>query len=238
VRRLETLALGLAFALLVLGISLVPLTQPAFTRVFSARYALAEDAGLSGPRMLEIAEQVRVFVTDADAPALPATVNGRPGFDAAAVSHLVDVRNVLLGAQLLTGILAGIVTLWLAVEVARRRTERIAAAMHAGAITSVALVGIAALAGVFDFERLFSAFHTLFFSAGTWTFPYDSLLIQTFPEPFWITGGLAWGGLVLAGAGLLELGSRWVRGSGTARSATPEDARPDAGAEGVGSTKA
>ncbi len=61
------------------------------------------------------------------------------------------------------------------------------------------------VAATSDFDTFFSAFHGLFFSAGTWTFSYDSLLIRTFPEPFWVTAGAVWGGLVLAGAGVLAL---------------------------------
>jgi uncharacterized membrane protein len=55
---------------------------------------------------------------------------------------------------------------------------------------------LAAAFALSDFEWFFSAFHGLFFRAGTWTFPFDSLLIQLFPEPFWAVLGAAWAALV------------------------------------------
>jgi integral membrane protein (TIGR01906 family) len=205
VRRVSTWLVGLALAVFLLGASVVPLTIPAFTRLTASRVSLAEDAGLSQERMLEVAEQVRRFVVANDGPTLPATVDGRPGFDEAAVSHLLDVRRVLSAARILTGVLALALAVGLAYEVARKRTERVADALMAGAVCSVVLVVLCAVAAASDFDTFFSAFHGLFFSAGTWTFPYDSLLIRTFPEPFWVSAGAVWGGLVLAGAGVLAL---------------------------------
>ncbi len=125
------------------------------------------------------------------------------------------MRRVLAAARILTGVLALALAVGLAFEVARKRTDRIADALFAGAICSVALVGLCVVAATSDFDTFFSAFHGLFFSAGTWTFPYDSLLIRTFPEPFWVTAGAVWGGLVLAGAGVLALVA-WALRSGSA----------------------
>ena len=50
-----------------------------------------------------------------------------------------------------------------------------------------------------NFERFFAWFHGLFFSAGTWEFPADSLLIEVFPEGFWVAAGSTWGALVMLG---------------------------------------
>ena len=91
-RRPMPWLLGVAFALLLVGGAAITLTVPSFTRVVASRTSLATQAGLPLPRMLDIAEQVRLFVVDTDAGPLPATVDGRSGFDAAAVAHLADVR--------------------------------------------------------------------------------------------------------------------------------------------------
>jgi integral membrane protein (TIGR01906 family) len=162
-------------------------------------------------------------VVDGDGQTLPAQVDGRDGFDEAAVSHLIDVRRVIAASRIASGVLALLLALGLAIEVAHKRTDRIADTLLAGAIWSVALVVLAVVAATMDFESFFSAFHGLFFSAGTWTFSYDSLLIQTFPEPFWVTAGAVWGGLVLLSAGLLAAGA-WAlrRGSNAAETASAE----------------
>lgn len=194
---------GLGFALVVMGVSLIPLTSPSFTNAVAARFSLAQEAGLPPERMLAVAEQVRAFVVDAEGQTLPASVDGRSGFDASAVSHLIDVRVVLERARVFTGITTLLVAVWVAIQLRRRRIERVSAALKTGAVLTIALIALAAAAAFSDFESFFSAFHGLFFSSGTWTFPYDSLLIQTFPEPFWVTCGAAWGASMALGAGLL-----------------------------------
>jgi len=211
VRRPLTWLLGLAFAVFLLGVSVLTLTAPAFTAVVASKTSLAAEAGLPPSRMLAVAEMVRVFVVDPDAPPLPVTVDGRPGFDAGAVSHLADVRGVLSGARTITGVLALLLAIVIGFEIARKRTDRIADALFAGAIASVALVLLAVVAATSNFDAFFSAFHGLFFKAGTWTFYSDSLLIQTFPEPFWMIAGAAWGTLVAFGAGAMVVGGRLLK---------------------------
>ena len=74
-------------------------------------------------------------------------------------------------------------------------------ALKVGAAVSAVFVLLAAAAAVLDFSAFFTAFHGLFFEAGTWTFPYDSLLIRLFPESFWVAAGVGWAVLVLTIAG-------------------------------------
>jgi len=196
VRRVGVWLAGFGFALLGIGLAVIILTVPAYTRMLSERFSLAEDAGLSQQAAADVAEQVRAFVV-AGRGTLPATVGGRPGFDASAVSHLGDVRDVISRARLLSVALAAALTAWVVGTLRRKERARVAAALKAGGVLSVLLVAGAALVGVADFDAFFSAFHGVFFAAGTWTFPYDSLLIRLFPEPFWAVSGVAWGALVV-----------------------------------------
>jgi integral membrane protein (TIGR01906 family) len=217
-RRATTWIVGFGLALFLIGVSVVPLTIPAFTKYLSLRTSLAKEAGLSPSRMAQIAEQVRQFVVDgepdADASTLPAVVDGRAGFDGAAVSHLRDVSRVLARSRTVTGVLAVVLVLGLGYEVARKRTDRIADALTAGAVWSVALVIACVVVATTNFDWFFSEFHGLFFKSGTWTFSYGSLLIRTFPEPFWMTAGEVWGGLVVLGAAALAAGA-WALRRGT-----------------------
>jgi len=212
-RSFSAWLVGCALALMVAGLAILPLTGPAFTRTLSARYSLAEEAGLPRERMLEIAETVRAFVVESEGDALPVTVDGRDGFDAAASSHLIDVRVVLSRARLFTGVLTLLVTGWIVVMFRRKRVDAIVAALRAGAILTLALIAAAAIAAVSDFDSFFTAFHGLFFASGTWTFAYDSLLIQTFPEPFWATSGAAWAVTMGLGAALLAWLARLLQTS-------------------------
>ena len=196
-RRLGTALIGLALAVLVVGLTLVPLTTPLATRELARRFAAAEEAGLPPQRMLEVAEQVRAFVAGPVGSTLPEQVDGRPGFDAAAVSHLADVRGVISAARLVTAVLAVLLAVWLGVSLSRGRKRHVGQALLAGAIWGVVLVVAAGLAGTLDFDALFTAFHGLFFAEGTWMFASDSLLIQTFPEQFWASAAGVWAGLIL-----------------------------------------
>lgn len=211
VRILTTLLVGAMLAVLVVGVSLYPMLHPAFTRLLVERYSSAKSAGISEASMLASAEKVRQFVADGDVADLPATVDGRPGFDAAAVSHLRDVGHVVSGARILTGVLAAVIVLWLAFELSRRRFDRIAPALFAGAAFCVVVVILGAVAGTLNFDSLFEWFHGIFFAPGTWQFPADSLLIEAFPEPFWSTAAAVWAGLILLGGAVLAAAGALVR---------------------------
>lgn len=206
---------GLALALFVAGLALLPMLHPTYTKLLAQRYSLVAQTGLSQSRVLSVAEQVRRFVTDADANSLPAAVDGRPGFDRQAVSHLRDVANVLGGARTVTGVLAALVASWLGVLTARRRFRDISLGLMAGGGFCLLLVVLGALAGTMNFDALFTWFHGLFFAAGTWQFPADSLLIEVFPEGFWMAAGATWAGLILLGGAVLGLGGWLVRGAET-----------------------
>jgi len=205
-----TALVAVALGVFALGLALQPLTWPGFTSVLTARLDVAESSGLTPERAEELAQAVRAFVADPQAPELPETVDGRAAFDRSAVSHLADVRAVISSARLATGLLAGALTLWLAVCMVRKSYSAISRGLLAGAVVTAAFVAIAMLGAVVDFQTIFAGFHALFFESGTWTFPQDALLIRLFPEAFWATAGALWGLLVLAVAGAYWLAARAV----------------------------
>ena len=212
-RLLGALVSGLVLAFFIVGLALYPLMHPTVTKLLSERYSDVAASGLTQTRILQVAEHVRDFVADSDAEPLPPTVDGRPGFDAQAVSHLLDVRRVIGGARTTTGVLAAIVALGIGVQIARRRFGAISDALLAGGAWCLLLVIVAALSGTMNFDSFFAWFHSLFFAAGTWEFPADSLLIQLFPEGFWMAAGLAWAGLVLLGGIVLAVAGWLVQGA-------------------------
>jgi len=70
---------------------------------------------------------------------------------------------------------------------------------------SILLPGLLMLAG--GFIPLFVFLHTLFFPAGTWVFPNDSILIQLFPLTYFFRFGLLFvTALTLVFAGLIAWG--------------------------------
>jgi len=202
-RALSAVIAGLALSVLVVGLALLPMLHPAFTQLLAKRYSLVAETGLSRQQILSTAEQVRAFVADSGSDSLPAVVGGRPGFDAAAVSHLRDVRGVLGGAKVVTGVLGLLVAVWLAIAISRKWYSAMSAGFLAGAGFCAMFVLGGVVAGTMNFDSFFAWFHGLFFSAGTWEFPADSLLIQVFPMGFWMAAGMTWGTLVALGGVLL-----------------------------------
>jgi hypothetical protein len=210
---LESAVTGVLWAALVLGSAVLILTFPVYTSAASQALGIPASAGLPVADVLHLSDSVRALVADREYDPLPGTWKGAPGFDPAAVSHLLDVRTVISSARMATGAAALVLALYVVWCIARRRADRLAAGMRAGAIVIGMLVVLAVIAAVGDFSRFFIAFHGLFFASGTWTFPSDSLLIRLFPERFWMTAGGAWALLTACGAGVLVLAASGVRGA-------------------------
>lgn len=207
---LESAAAGLVWAALVLGISVGALTVPVYTSAMVQSLKVPESARLPIGDTVKLAGMVRALVADREFAPLPESWHGLPGFDAGAVSHLMDVRRVIDGARIATGAAAALLAGWVGLCVARRRWRPLAGSMRAGAYALFGLLVLAGLSAFLDFSTFFAAFHSLFFASGTWTFPYDSLLIRLFPERFWVASGLAWAALSAAGAGGLLVAARLV----------------------------
>jgi hypothetical protein len=208
--RAEAGLFSAVFAIAVLGAALLPVTSSLCVRALVTAVDSASLTGLDEQATLQAAEAVRVFVIDTHAPGLPATIDGVPAFDEQAVSHLVDVRDVLIPARLLTFALLAAAGLWGVLRGRSASGRRVVGSACRGA--AAALAGGAALAvvvGAVDFDALFSWFHSLFFAPGTWMFPEDALLIRVFPLPFWISSGALWGvGVLMCSAILFVVGRR------------------------------
>ena len=210
-RRLEPGLAGLLLALAVLGITLRVLTVPGFTAYLVSYVDAPTRSELSRELALETAEHVRSYVAAGETEPLPAEVGGRSGFGPQAVSHLDDVAAVIAAAGWLTLGCVLVFVLWIVRQIRKGEWRVIAAGTRAAGwlLAGGALGAVAASVVVFDV--FFAWFHSLFFEAGTWQFSSADLLIQLFPEPFWILAGLAWGVLVLVSAACLLLVSRAVK---------------------------
>jgi hypothetical protein len=127
------------------------------------------------------------------------SIDGRqPILDASERSHMRDVGGVVRGlivADLLALALALLAGWRLRNERPRRRRAMLRAASGIG-VAAVVLGAFFALA----FEAAFSAFHAIFFAAGTWQFGPDSNLLRFFPEPLWFELSLVAGATIVLGA--------------------------------------
>lgn len=211
VRRLESFVVGALIAVCLVGLSVQVLSMPIVTSVLVRAVDSATGTGMTEEATLTTAEKVRAYVADRERPdPLPATVEGREGFSARAVTHLDDVRVVMAATRRVTIVLGLAVALWLLVRYMRREPAPVASACRAAGYILVlppALLGAAALV---DFDTFFAYFHKPFFYGDTWLFPANELLVQLFPEPFWMASGALLLGLALLAAAALFLVARVI----------------------------
>ena len=145
--------------------------------------------------------------------------SGRPVFTSREVSHMEDVKKLVLAMlrwwYISLGVLLSLgVWAWKADWVATYR-----AGLRTGGFLTLALAVTAALLGTLGasgsgdlFWEFFSGFHGLFFSGESWLFAYSDTLIRLYPIRFWQDTLLYLGGLAATGATSLVIGLRERRG--------------------------
>jgi len=207
----EIAVVAVLWAALIVGSAVSALTVPVYTSALTQALGVPASSGLPAADVVKLSGEVRALVADATYKPLPATWEGQPAFDAAAVSHLMDVRRVISAGRFATGLAALLLAVYVGACLMRRRFGQMALGMNVAAGLIAVSAVLAVVAAVVDFDALFAAFHGLFFAAGTWMFPADSLLIRLFPERFWEVSGGAWAALTLLGAGLLVVCARLLR---------------------------
>ncbi|GAB3563849.1 hypothetical protein GCM10027405_19060 [Arthrobacter alkaliphilus] len=160
-------------------------------RMTYGSYALDYLSNWSGPRYLgELVNQ-----------------NGEKLFKEGEVSHMADVKTVMLSA-FGAGALMIIICIIAMIYLRKRSTGGIRRGLFAGSIiTLVLILGLATLA-VLGWQQFFTDFHHVFFANGTWTFALDDTLIRLFPGQYWMDSGIAIAALVFVTA-LLTLIFTW-----------------------------
>lgn len=225
VETVVTILAALALAVTFLGAGFAACAvPPQTTELFSRLYSGSPDTPFSHAQLVQAAVETRDYtVGQHDRASLFAVlhdINEAAGTPYAAadelalaqapetytltedaLSHLDDVYRVVQTAQTaLIGIAVFAVgsCIFLGVRTRRRRVGGVL--IGAGAGIMAVFVGLGAWA-IADFYGFFAAFHSLFFSSGTWTFSADSLLITMYPLDFWMGMGMVW----LAVTGVLSI---------------------------------
>ncbi|MGQ7787711.1 TIGR01906 family membrane protein [Nesterenkonia sp. K-15-9-6] len=120
---------------------------------------------------------------------------GEPLFTESEVSHMTDVKLVMVSAMG-GGLVLLLLTLIFAMLLRRWRPGGVARGFFAGAWATLGLIAAAAVVAILSWQQFFDTFHRIFFADGTWTFSPDSTLIRLYPEQFWMDAGIAVVGLV------------------------------------------
>ena len=217
--RVGAFLIAAAAALVILGGSIVPFTTPAYVALEQERTGVDGMARLYSPGEIDLINQQilgDLFLWRGDFTVgdtnLMQVLNEREK------AHMRDVRGVFLGFELL--VVASIVVLVVAFRRTREPAGRAAVwrAIGNGARGLVIALAVAGAFAVFAFDAAFELFHSLFFSAGSFTFnPRTDHLVQLFPEQFWSETAIAVGIVAIA----VALVTAWQAGrrAGNARPA-------------------
>jgi integral membrane protein (TIGR01906 family) len=209
------LALFLPLAALMVVLS-APVCQ-ALADATIVRSAAAPD---EHDRLVQVALAVRDFSLGNDAADLPQGEDYRTAMTPDAIAHLLDVRTVFIAAEIAAAVLLISLVLVCVVAVRRHGARHLVRPLLIGGAVPLAAAALLGLVVALDFSAFFTWMHSLFFAAGTWTFPADSLLIRALPTDFWIGCAVVWAAcmalfcLIALGVGML-LATRGRGGAAT-----------------------
>ena len=113
-------------------------------------------------------------------------------YSADSVSHLDDCYNIARTAYVVLAICAIAAVAGLIACGTLGRKRLVGNVLMAAGITVFVVFAALGIFAAIDFNRFFTVFHSVFFSQGNWTFPYDSLLICALPTEFWVGMGVIW----------------------------------------------
>jgi integral membrane protein (TIGR01906 family) len=134
--------------------------------------------------------------------------NGEPIYNTRELSHMVDVKNLV---TLMRNVLAGGMLLLLTFSIVlglMKDQYAVQKAYIRGGWAVFILIGTILLFVALSFSHLFTWFHQLFFSSGTWLFYTSDTLIRLFPMRFWRDAFIFVGVLSLIIAGLIIIFNR------------------------------
>jgi integral membrane protein (TIGR01906 family) len=205
--RLAAIATGLAAAVVVIAIAILPFLTPAWVSFEQGRARALAWTGYDGT---ELTTATNAILHDLvlGPPTFDVEVAGAPVLEERERAHMRDVRGVFAGFYAIALVAAvGLVAL---VVGARRagHPDRAWRAIAAGMRGLAVGVVVAGIVSTFFFDQAFELFHELFFPSGSYTFdPRTDRLVQLFPFDFWSETTMVLGGVILAIAAVIWLGA-------------------------------
>ncbi len=142
--------------------------------------------------LVTIAMAVRDFSLGNDAAAFPLGSDYRTAMTPDALQHLLDVRTVFIACEIAAAVLCAALVVLCILVVRHSGARHLARPLIIGGAVPLAAAALLGAAVAIDFYAFFAWMHSLFFAAGTWTFPADSLLIRALPTGFWTGCAVVW----------------------------------------------
>jgi integral membrane protein (TIGR01906 family) len=206
--RIAAILIGLATAIVIVAIAIVPFLTPQWVAFEQDRSGAAAWTGFATAELRTASDAILadlVFGGD-----FAVQVNGTPVLNEREGAHMADVRTVFRGLWVLAT--ASVVVL----VIASRRRDRSATwrAIRGGALGLIVGVVVLGAIALVAFDQLFEAFHEVFFPPGSFLFdPRTDRLVQLFPFQFWQETAIVVGIVIIA----IALGVAWIAGRRAAR---------------------
>jgi integral membrane protein (TIGR01906 family) len=233
--RIAAIATGLAAAIVVIAIAILPFLTPAWVAFEQGRTNATALTGYSEPDLRAATNSILHDLV-LGPPDFAVQVAGAPVLEPREQAHMRDVRGVFAGFAILA--VASAVVLVAGVLGARRmgHPERAWHAVGTGMRVLLVTIAVAGVIATVAFDAAFEVFHRLFFPGGSYTFdPRTDRLVQLFPFDFWSETTIVLGGLIAVLAVVIAVGSGHLarRGHVTERisSASGHDAAQTAAPE-------
>jgi integral membrane protein (TIGR01906 family) len=171
---------GIAAAVLIIALAIVPFLTPAWVAFEQERANVAAWTGFSTPEIRAATDPILADLVLGGT--FTVEVRGQPVLNERERGHMADVRTVFRGLWIVA--VGAVIVLIAAAK--RGDTRRHWQAVRHSAVGLALGIGIVGVMGLFAFDRLFEIFHELFFPAGSYLFdPATDRLVQLFPFQFW-----------------------------------------------------
>jgi integral membrane protein (TIGR01906 family) len=191
--RVASVPIGLAAAILLVTVAIVPFLTPGWVAFEQGR---AQAAAWTGYSTSEVNAATGGILSDlVFGGDFAVEVNGQPVLNERERAHMNDVRTVFRGLWVSAAVSAVVVI------AATRRPDRSGTwrAVRGGALGLTAGVIVLGAVGAVAFDQLFETFHEIFFPAGSYLFdPRTDRLVQLFPFQFWEETAMAVGAVIIA----------------------------------------
>lgn len=210
---LVALVVGVAAALVVVALAILPFLNPLWVGFEQERAQAADWTGFA-PADLEAVTDAILADLVVGPPDFDVALGGAPVLNDRERGHMRDVRNVFASLYIAAAVGAAVlVAAWLLARGAAARARFWGRLRWTGLVIAVVTV-VGGIAGVLFFDTAFELFHEIFFPAGSYLFdPRTERLVQLFPQQFWVESTVAVGVVVI----LLGLALAWAAGTRAVR---------------------
>jgi integral membrane protein (TIGR01906 family) len=206
-RRVASLVIAIAAALVIVGASIVPFLNPVWVGFEQDRSQAAAWTGYSPAELRTATGAILADLVFGPA-RFDVSIGGQPVLNDRERRHMADVRGVFGGFAIAIG--AAVAVILVGAAVSRRSqsaARRVWSAVRSGAGGLAVLTVLVGGVGLVAFDAAFEIFHRLFFAGGTYDFdPRTDRLVQLFPDQFWLETSLAVGAVIL----VLSIATVWL----------------------------